>query len=291
MSQKSMFQWTKDRRAGLILAGVVVAVLSLLGNRWPAGPKAGDHFNGVKELHRFSGDTLTVMTYNIHSFRGDDGVSDADRIAKVLEGADIIGLNEVRGPNLIGGPNQAEILGEKLGMPWLFAATEIRWLKEDFGNGVLCRPMVKGWVKLPFASGRKHAMRNFVLFKAEHPKGDVNVIVTHIASADDDEQQLKALVNLFMSIEEPVIMMGDFNNRITHPLLGKLINENLAKSVVDYSTSEEHYIDWILYRGLECIDTKVHPRGPSDHPAIRAEFAFPDEDTTSTTMTSGAGES
>jgi len=49
--------------------------------------------------------------------------------------------------------SQAQVLGEKLNMQWLFAPSENRWWHESFGNGVLSSASVRDWRRVPLAHG------------------------------------------------------------------------------------------------------------------------------------------
>src|SRR5688572_7316293 len=82
--------------------------------------------------------TLRVGTFNIHSGRDAAGKFDLARTAACLERFDLVALNEVRGAYVWQAGDQAELLGRRLDMPWLFAPTTRRWWRDDFGNGLLC---------------------------------------------------------------------------------------------------------------------------------------------------------
>jgi endonuclease/exonuclease/phosphatase family metal-dependent hydrolase len=82
---------------------------------------------------------LRVATYNIHRCRGLDRRVRPERIAAVLASInpDVVALQEVIGPSLIG-PGHAEEIGAALGMGWTMAPTrELR--NHQFGNVVLSR--------------------------------------------------------------------------------------------------------------------------------------------------------
>ena len=81
---------------------------------------------------------LRVGTFNIHSGRGRDRMTDLSRTARVIDVApDIIGLNEVRGAFCESWwPNQAAELGKLLSMESAFVPTERRWWHDHFGNAV-----------------------------------------------------------------------------------------------------------------------------------------------------------
>ena len=55
---------------------------------------------------------------------------------------------------------------------------------------MLSRLPVESWLRIPIASKGLSPRRNVVLLKAAHPKGIVNVLVTHIADKEADPAQL-----------------------------------------------------------------------------------------------------
>lgn len=261
----------------LLLYTGVAGILWLTVTRH-AGPASGESLNAVagSKTHAADEDRFTVAIYNIHSGKGSDGRRDLNRTAEMLKGVDFAGLNEVAGPTLFA-PNQAETLGEKLDMPWLYAPTEILWGRPDFGSAVLSRLPIDGWMRIPLASIGLQPRRNVVLLKVAHSKGTVNVLVTHIARDSRDPSQLEAVIDLFLALDEPAILMGDLNNNSDNPVL--CVSGPAGRG--DGGGCRLHaagaqLIDWIIYRGLKCVGSEVLPPGVSDHPLVRAEFAWPD---------------
>jgi endonuclease/exonuclease/phosphatase family metal-dependent hydrolase len=262
----------------LLLYTGVAGILWLTVTRH-AGPASGESLNAVagSKTHAADEDRFTVAIYNIHSGKGSDGRRDLNRTAEMLKGVDFAGLNEVAGPTLFA-PNQAETLGEKLDMPWLYAPTEILWGRPDFGSAVLSRLPIDGWMRIPLASIGLQPRRNVVLLKVAHSRGTVNVLVTHIARDSRDPSQLEAVIDLFLALDEPAILMGDLNNNSDNPVLRAFLDRPDVETAVDadYMLRGRKLIDWIIYRGLKCVGSEVLPPGVSDHPLVRAEFAWPD---------------
>lgn len=219
--------------------------------------------------------TFRVATYNIQSGKGLDKRLDLSRTAGVLGGFDLIGLNEIRAG--WDGTNQAEQLGEMLKMPWLFAPDETRWGRPSFGNGMLCLLPVGQWVRAPLPTTRLRGLRNIVLTHVEVGGSRVVVLVTHLDVVTDHDLQLALVSDLFLSLQEPAILMGDLNTRRGNPVLDKLLK---TPGVADAAGGKSEgqaadRIDWIITRGLTVVDCGVHAKGESDHPMLWAELQIP----------------
>lgn len=264
----------------LLILFILLAGYYFLGVKHHAGPDSGTYFDttSAQTEQLLPGESFSVATFNIHRGKGMDGKRDINRTAEVLDDLDFVGLNEVGGVTLTRQYNQAKILGDKLEMPWLFAPTERLWGHDDFGNAVLSKLPVVSWQRIPIKSKSGLAKRNVVLVKVAHPNGTINFLVTHVANKTDDPEQLRVIAELFMSLDEPAILMGDFNHTFNTPAMQELTSRPGVKSAaaVDYKNDKgQILIDWMLYRGLDCIETEVIDRFVSDHPTIRAEFIWP----------------
>ncbi|RKY10072.1 MAG: hypothetical protein DRP66_00590 [Planctomycetota bacterium] len=274
---------TRERRmlsARLLLIYAAATAILWLTITRHAGPASGEHLNttSVKTQSPLSKERFKVAVFNIHSGKGTDGRRDLNRTADLLDGIDLAGLNEVAGATLAS-PNQAKILGDKLKIPWLYAPTEILWGRPDFGNAVLSRLPVRSWLRIPLASKGLEPRRNVVLVKVAHPKGNINVLVTHLADKEHDPAQLRTVIDLFLSLEEPVILMGDLNNKSDNPVMRALLDRPDVASALDADQTLQgrKFIDWIIFRGLQCVGSEAIPPSASDHPLVCAEFLWPDE--------------
>ena len=263
----------------LLLLAVILAGYLWFGTRRHAGPAFGEGINtdtgSVKQLA--PDESFKIATFNIRRFKGTDEKIDMSRTLDVLGGLDFIGLNEVGGTTFFDKKSQAQILGEELSMPWLFTPAEHIWGHDNFGNAVLSKLPVKCWQRIPLASKGKLAMRSATLVKLIHPNGIINVIVTHVANERDNPEQFIAVSELFMSLDEPAILMGDFNHTIDVPSVQALLERPGVKTAVKagYAVEGRKLIDWIFYRGLECLNSEVIPPLASDHPTVLAEFVWP----------------
>jgi endonuclease/exonuclease/phosphatase family metal-dependent hydrolase len=251
----------------LILIAVGFLVSGIL--RVPAGPATGTSLLNAAAVHPTTRPIIRVATYNIHSGVGADGRADFSRTADALRGFDLIALNEVRGEN------QIELLGEKLAMPSLFAPTERQWWHDSFGNALLCSLPTTHWQRIPLPGSVGRGCRNVLLVKITIEEKPINVLLTHIDRGTDRQEQLRTVIELFLSLTEPAIVMGDFNTETTDAQLLRLSSmpgvEDAVGKILGPKTPKNR-IDWIFTRGLRCRDAGLNDNGASDHPLAWAEL-------------------
>ena len=220
--------------------------------------------------------TLRVGTINIHGPKGRDGQRDLDRTARSLQELDIVGLNEVRGDWFAWRPDQADELGRRLNMASLFAPSEqVGWF-DRFGNGLLSRLELTSVQRIPLPCTQSKRFRNAVLTGVHWDGQVVRILAVHVDSTRDRERQLELISDLFLSLDEPALLMGDLNSRRDDPTLLRLLT---TVSVIDVTAEAEpidrppeRRIDWILTRGLKVVRAEVRDDGASDHPVVRAEL-------------------
>jgi endonuclease/exonuclease/phosphatase family metal-dependent hydrolase len=250
----------------------------------PTGAASGARLNQAPGMTAVDSDsdtsqrTFRVANFNIHGGRGPDGRLDLARTAEQLAGFDLIGLNEVRGTRWRTSVDQAQQLGEELDLAWLFAPTERRWGRDDFGNGLLAWRANVRWQRMPLPKPSSRTNRNFVW--ARLPVGDVtvNVLVTHLERGDTAERhlQLQSLGDLFLSLAGPAILMGDLNSTADDPQLRELLAApGVSDALSQRGIESPHRIDWMLVRGLNVLDAGLIDRGASDHPLAWAELEVP----------------
>ena len=213
-----------------------------------------------------SKEVFRVGTYNIHRTRGTDGKKDVSRIAKTIDSADIVGLNEVEGSFYGFSEDQASLLGSELGLSSAFFPTQTRWLREDRGNGILSRAPICRTYSEPLvdSTGR----RNRVLSRTQVLIGDVpvEVFTTHLSRRVDQDIQLETVLNRFCRYER-AILLGDFNIFRSFPRFAEFLESNDATDAIAVGDdNDEKRIDWILTRGFDIIKTGIEPVGASDHP-------------------------
>jgi endonuclease/exonuclease/phosphatase family metal-dependent hydrolase len=272
------------------LRWVAILAAALCGAAWlaarprPVGPAAGTALQGQDRLgdaHAAgrgpaASKTLRVGTFNIHAGRGADGRRDLDRTARCLAGLDFAALNEVHGPCPWQPLDQAAELGTRLDMAWLFAPNTRTWCCLDSGNGLLSAWPASFWQCIPLPHRRERGYRNAVLLGLEQGSRTVRVLLTHVTRSDETSrrEQLRAVADLFLSLAEPAILLGDLNSRGDDPEMRRLlgaagVEDPLGKKL---GAAAPPRIDWILARGMRSVDAGLREQGASDHPLAWAEL-------------------
>lgn len=218
--------------------------------------------------------TLKLASFNIHGGKGSDGVLDLRRISSVIENVDFAGLYEVRATS--GGvPNQAASLATFIKGSWVYAPSERQWWTDHFGNALLHTIPLKNVVTIPLVNTRGKAFRNAVLSIVPLDQTDVRILSVHIDRGRDRMAQLKTIIDLFLSLEEPCVVMGDFNSTSAELQLDKLMHGTAIHSPLHEelgSRLPSQNIDWIFTRGLKTLSAELVENSASDHPAVRAEL-------------------
>lgn len=286
------------RRWGTRAALVVIAAAAVLhaSRHVSTGPASGDRLHrpdtGLPEQARpvgaskvadprASGDSIRLAAFNIQSGKGLDDRRDLTRTADFLRRLDprpdLIGLNEVRGPQWFIDADQTHWLGETLGLRYLAAPTTRTWYHCTSGNGLLSRREIDFWQRLPLPRRHDRSQRNVVLIGL--PLGDrtIRVLLTHLTRGDgrDRRAQLNMVGRLFLSLDEPVVLMGDLNSTRDDPLLAELLARPGVVDAVGRMLGESDptgRIDWIITRGLQPLDAGVVETRVSDHPLVWAEL-------------------
>jgi len=272
-------QKPRSRRWRFALIAIVLVALAIYWageRRVPAGAAEGATLSGAIVTPRASGSSLRVGSFNIHAGKGIDGQRSIQRTADCLRGMDLVALNEVAGGRPWEDWNQSQQLGEALGCQWLFAPTESRLGHGSFGNGLLTRCKALYWQRIPLDLAGANTHRNVVVTAIEIEGVRVNVLLTHLDSRDlaRRHNQLRAVGELFLSLAEPAILLGDLNSGPEDEQLQRLL---AAPGVVDAVTAggagpATGRIDWILTRGLRTLESGVVDNGASDHPFVWAEL-------------------
>lgn len=219
-----------------------------------------------------SNETLHVGTFNIHGCKGRDRQRDIMRVAHCIGELDIVGLNEVRGDYRT---NQARSLGKILKRGSLFAPTERRWFRDDFGNGLLTKVELGTVNRVPLTNLRL-SYRNVVLTNFQFGGETVQLMVAHIECGKDRGQQMRAVREVFLALREPAILMGDLNvsaredeelrKLLAVPGVHDVLNDVASR------TAKNRIVDWIIVRGFQTIAAKSSLNDASDHPIVTAEL-------------------
>lgn len=162
-----------------------------------------------------------ILTYNVHSGVGTDGVLDIARTAEVIARckADIVALQELDvGRERTRGMDQAHELAERLGMRFAFHAA-LKVEEEQYGDAILTH--------LPMRLVRSAPLPTLPEFTVLETRGalwvevDVGgrrlqVINTHLGLVPREQrEQVAALLGedwiSHSACVDPVILLGDFN--------------------------------------------------------------------------------
>ena len=238
---------------------------------------------------------ITVMTYNIqhgHIHLSDPGRIDLTETAAVIRdsGADIIGLNEVRGlgehPDYTA---QVEQMAAFLGFHCIFGRSIYVGGHNPDGNAVLSRwPISESKVHHipdPPSSLRtgRFEHRSILRAVAELPDGgDFAVFTSHFGLSPEEQRNAVTLAAALTAAERlPFVLMGDFNVTPDDPVLAPL-NESLTVTngflegqLSHPSHAPRDRIDYIYAApGLTVLSARVLPVMPSDHRPVLAEIAL-----------------
>jgi endonuclease/exonuclease/phosphatase family metal-dependent hydrolase len=261
----------------IVLLATLAGLVWLAAQPRPTGAAEGTKLEGRltrgAEPERSS---FRVGAFNIHGCTGADGRRDVARVANCIKDLDFAALTEVHGPRLWDGEDQAAALGRQLGLPWLFAPATRDWQTIDFGNGLLTSLPLESWRRIPLAASNGRGYRNAVLARIVHRGKPVSLLLTHIARSDDTTRtlQLRQTIDLYLSLPEPAVFLGDLNSEAAEPEIRRLL---AAPGVIDavgqkLGASAPPRIDWIFVRGLRVLDAGLRDEGASDHPLAWAEL-------------------
>ena len=252
----------------VLLATFGAGVLVFDGSqRREVAPSSGTKLTGDAPGLAAEDNDLNVVQFNIARGKGPDGETDLLRTAACLERAEIAGLNEV------GGADQAHELAEHLGQAWLFGPTELRWWREHFGNAVLSDLQATGWTNEPLPHTAAKARRALVTVTLQWRETPVTLLVTHIDSGPDRDQQLAFLAERFAAAPAPKILLGDLNAHADHPVIAAWRADPALVAVtgpIDPAAPVD--IDWIVAQGFTLTEQWRCEEGASDHPAVGARL-------------------
>jgi endonuclease/exonuclease/phosphatase (EEP) superfamily protein YafD len=101
----------------------------------------------------------------------------------------------------------------------------------------------------------------------------INVLVTHVGRHEDHDPQMRAVAELFLSLAEPAMLMGDLNANPDDPQITRLRSTPGVVDAVSSSVEGKfpHHVDWIFLRGLRSARAGASDEGVSDHPFFWAD--------------------
>lgn len=187
---------------------------------------------------------------------------------------DLLFLQEVYG-SWSEGADQAAKLAELSQCLYAFLPTECRWGHNSRGNGVLARVPVQSLYPLPLPGTQACRFRCAVLVLCRFNGKDVRILGVHCDDRQDHVAQLRALRTLFLSLEEPAVLIGDLNTYADDPEFQQMLADPGVTACIGETWDDREplrSVDWIVARGLECCDSGCSDNGASDHPFLWAEL-------------------
>ena len=249
-----------------LIVCTVLVVLLRTGLPGRAAVGSGESQPSPEPPPRSPQTTIRIGTYNIHGGKGTDGIRDLSRAAEVIQGADLVALQEVRSGGW--GANQAQQLAADLGLGWIYAPTLRRWCRNYRGNGLLTAMVVSHWqtYHLPNVEGRR--FRVYTVARAMLGETAISLLFTHLHTRKGREQQLKVVLEHFGNLPVPAVLIGDLNSRSGDVVLARYlpVDHVDAINLVLGGRDETDRVDWILTRGLEITAGEFVAKGVSDHP-------------------------
>ena len=229
-----------------------------------------------RDIASESGD-FSVASYNIHAYRGIDGVFDPGRVARVIRElkAEIVGLQEIDSLSLQM-QKYAGLLSKKAGMEVVLGPT--KRYRTNFGNGLATSCHVKDvrHIDLSVPGRRPRAALDIdLLVKGE----TIRVIVAHLGlGIGERRRQIRRLLDIFCAERDRMeIMLGDFNEWVpmlnlhhVHNFFGKSPSRRTFPSFMPVLP-----LDRIWVRPAESLVSLSTHRTPlsrmaSDHLPVRA---------------------
>ena len=207
---------------------------------------------------------IKIMSFNTQHCRNFISKRiDFEAVAKAITdlGADIVGLNEIRGqgehPEYTA---QTETLASLTGMKYYYFAKALNLKEGLYGNAILSKiPIIKAeTVMIPDPEPRKYKRyyETRCVLKVEL-EGGLNVLVTHFGLNPDEQENAVKTVLRNVSAEK-CVLMGDFN-----------------------VTPESELLDPIRKAMKDSADMFDRPllSFPSDNPDRRIDYIFVSKDT------------
>lgn len=233
---------------------------------------------------------MRIMTFNIqHALDYRRGVIDTERFARAIAdwGADVCGLNEVRGAGALEGyTDQTNAIADVLGYDRRFGEAIRVGGCGPYGNALVSRyPILEAeTVLVPdpvHREGGHYETRCVLKTVLDTDEGKICVFVCHMGlEPEERESAVATLCRLIDETEMPLILMGDFNAQPDAtelaPLRARLQDTDDfsdAPGAPTYASYDPHMkIDYIFYRGLRCTGARTMSEVVSDHFPIMAQF-------------------
>jgi len=240
---------------------------------------------------------IRIMTFNIQHcqdsrilLQENRKVIDPARMADVISGigADICGLNEVRGLGKTAGYTaQAETLASLLGYHGVFGRSIYVNGTEPYGNGLVSRFPIRRMEVIPIPDP---------IIREEHAHGESRSVLrceldigegfavyqSHFGLSPEEQEHAVALAHQLLSAEKlPAVLMGDFNMQPDNPLMVPLFrdfasaNDRLAGQFTFPSHNPSIMIDYIFANDKVTFrDCGIRTGIASDHLPVWADISF-----------------
>lgn len=234
-----------------------------------------------------NGQTLKVMSYNIHIGQDSDNVDQLEGLAKFIKSskADLIGLQEIDSVcNRSGKVDQIKFLAEKTGMYYAYAR-HFAFDGGSYGIGILSRyPLsnIKDHRVILTSSGTEDAATRALLTADVFLRGkQVTFATVHMDYRDSNSRyaQSDEIAKVFGEMEQPVILTGDFN---AYPgtkevmKLQTIFTDTTSDSAITFpAINPLNKIDYIMVSKNtldKVIKQEVYPVLYSDHLPVMSVF-------------------
>lgn len=257
--------------------------------------KAEDNSAVVQDLEQetennLNKDSFSVMTFNIqHGLVWETQEINLSAFATYIgnEDPDVCGLNEVRGKGSINPEytNQAEKIGSEADYHNYFGESVKIKGSEPYGNAILTKtPLISvERIKIPDPTdGGWFEPRSVIKAVTEIEGKEICFLVSHFGLTDNEKlNAVNKVCEIIDSVDLPLVLMGDFNMRPDDerliPIRERMSDSDLLcekRGEYTFATyAPQCKIDYIFYRGLDCISAKVIKAPLSDHYPIICSFA------------------
>ena len=231
---------------------------------------------------------MKIMTFNTqHCKNYVTGKIDYEVMAKAIRecGADIVGLNEMRGEGTGEGYEaQVQKLAQLAEMPYFYFAPALCFKHGPYGNGFLSKYPITGAEIVPIPDpeikGYDGYYETRCVLKA-HLEGGITVLVSHFG-LNPDEQELAVKTVLENKVEQRCILMGDFNMQpqdpILQPIFAKMKDTAVCFTGEKFSFPSDapnKKIDYIFVsRDVEVLAADIPAIVASDHRPHTADLAI-----------------
>ena len=248
-----------------------------------------------------SGQRLRLLSYNVqvgistrrphhyftHSWKHilphNQRISNLEKVAQLIEGFDLIGLQEVDAGSIRSNYiNLVEYLALQAGLPyWYHQVNRNLGRFAQHSNGLLSRyhPVEVRDISLPaLIPGR-----NAILARFGSSQHSLAVIVMHLSLSPRARNKQLGFISEVVNEHQHAIVMGDMNCKLGSKEMRMLfsrtdLHEPLEEVFTFPSWRPQHHIDHILVTsGLKIETVKALNHAYSDHLPIMMEILLPDE--------------